>query len=161
MAEYSMRQHAEDFIVYKKALGYVYDGPARTLRRYVGFVESVLPGLVIPTKTVTDDYLATVSDSAATLYHTVSVLREFSRYLKARGENAYIIPPKMVAPPVAEDPYFFMPEEIEAFFSALDDIEPHKSFKGREIVIPLYSGFFIAAAFAARRHVRSNVVTFI
>ena len=136
MAEQSMRQHAEDFIVYKKTLGYVYDGPGRALTRYVEFVEHTLPGLIIPAKSVTDDYLASVSDSAATLYHTVSVLREFSRYLQARGENAYVIPPKIVALPVAEDPYFFMPEEIESFFHALDGIEPHKSFKGREIVIP-------------------------
>ena len=70
MSEYSMRQYAEDFIVYKKALGYVYDGPERTLYRYVEFVESTSPSLVIPAKTVTDDYLASVSDSAATLYHT-------------------------------------------------------------------------------------------
>ena len=69
MPEYSMRQYAEDFIVYKKALGYVYDGPERTLYRYVEFVESTSPSLVIPAKTVTDDYLASVSDSAATLYH--------------------------------------------------------------------------------------------
>ena len=136
MSEYSMRQYAEDFIVYKKALGYVYDGPERTLYRYVEFVESTSPSLVIPAKTVTDDYLASVSDSAATLYHTVSVLREFGRYLQNRGKNAYIIPPKTVALPVAEDPYFFMPEEVEAFFRALDGIESHKSFKGRELVIP-------------------------
>ncbi len=136
MTEQSMRQYAKDFIVYKKALGYVYDGPARALMRYIEFVESTVSGLVIPAKTVTDDYLALVSDSAATLYHTVSVLREFSRYLQDHGENAYVIPPKVVSLPIAENPYFFTPEEIEAFFQALDSIEPHDSFRGRELVIP-------------------------
>ena len=136
MDERSMRQYAGDFIVYKKALGYVYNRPGRTLNRYVEFTEARYPELCIPTKTVTEEYLASISDSAATLYHTVSVLREFSRYLMKRGKNAYVIPPKMATLPVAEDPYFFMPEEIEAFFKALDGIEPHKSFKGREIVFP-------------------------
>ena len=81
MDERSMRQYAGDFIVYKKALGYVYDRPGRTLNRYVEFTEARYPELCIPTKTVTEEYLASISDSAATLYHTVSVLREFSRYL--------------------------------------------------------------------------------
>ena len=136
MADHSMRQYADEFIVYKKSLGYSYEGPARALENYVQSVEKTVPGLDIPTKSVTDEYLASVSNSAATLYHTVSVLREFGRYLQTRGQNAYIIPPKTVTLPVAEEPYFFMPEEIDAFFCKLDGIEPHKSFKGRELVFP-------------------------
>ena len=46
MSDYSMRQYADDFIVYKKAIGYIYDSPARTLYRYVEFVESTSPHLV-------------------------------------------------------------------------------------------------------------------
>lgn len=136
MTEYTIRQYADDFIIYKKTLGYNYDGPTRSLNRFVDFVEAKYSGTNVPTKIVTEAYLASISNSVATLYHAVSVLREFSRYLQMRSENAYIIPPKMVTQPIAEEPYFFMPEEIEAFFAALDKIETHKSFKGRELVFP-------------------------
>ena len=136
MTEYSLRQHADDFVAYKRTLGYVYDGPAGLLNNYVNFAENRLSDPSLPTKEVTDEYMGSISSSTATLYGTVSVLREFSRYLCVRGFNAYIIPPKMVSLPAAEDPYFFMPEEIEAFFVELDKIGPHKSFKGRELVIP-------------------------
>ena len=136
MNEHSLRQHAEDFVVYKRTLGYVYDSQEGYLKKYVDFVERCPFFPNIPTKRVTDEYIGSISSSNATLYGTVSVLREFSRYLRVRGFDAYIIPPKTVRQPVAEEPYFFMPEEIEAFFGELDKIEPHKSFKGRELVFP-------------------------
>ena len=136
MTECGLRQHADDFISYKRTLGYIYDGPAWLLNKYVNFAESRLPCPDLPTKAVTDDYIASISTSASMLYGAVSVLREFSRYLQVRGFDTYVIPPKIASQPVAEDPYFFMPEEIEAFFSKLDGIEPHKSFKGRELVFP-------------------------
>lgn len=136
MTERSLRQHADDFIAYKRTLGYIYDGQARLLNNYVNFAEKHPSIPSIPTKEVTDEYMETISSSSATLYGVVCVLREFSRYLCMRGFEAYIIPPKTVSLPVAEDPYFFMPEEIEAFFGELDKIKPHNSFKGRELVFP-------------------------
>ncbi len=136
MTERSLRQYADDFIVYKKSLGYVYDGQAELLKKYIGFAERHPSNPVIPTKEVADEYMGTISSSSATLYGTVSVLREFSRYLRLRGFEAYVISPKTVSQPMAEEPYFFMSEEIEAFFCELDKIESHKSFKGRELVFP-------------------------
>lgn len=137
MNKQTLRQNAADFVVYKKALGYIYDSPEKALSHYIRYAEETVQGIEYPQKEVTDKYLASISGSAATLYHTVCVLREFSRYLQMRGcKGAYVIPPKMVSLPVAEDPYFFMPEEIEAFFEKLDSIKPHKSFKGREYVFP-------------------------
>ena len=136
MTERSLQQHADDFVAYKRSLGYVYDGQANFLNNYVRFAERHPSIPCIPTKEVTDEYMGWISSSSATLYGTVSVLREFSRYLRMRGFEAYVIPPKTVRQPVAEDPYFFMPEEVEAFFGELDKIKPNKSFKGRDLVFP-------------------------
>ena len=97
MTERSLQQHADDFVAYKRALGYVYDGQAGYLNNYVVFAERHPSIPDIPTKEVTDEYMGSISSSSATLYGTVSVLREFSRYLRARGFEAYIIPPKTVS----------------------------------------------------------------
>lgn len=138
MSDHSIRQNAEDFIVYKRSLGYVYDGSAGILDRYICYAQEAVRGICYPQKSVTDEYLRSISDSEATLYQTVSVLREFSRYLQLHGyKDAYVIPPKTASHPVADDPYFFTAEEIDAFFEKLDGIEPHKSFKGREYVFPV------------------------
>lgn len=136
MTDRSLQQHADDFVAYKRSLGYIYDGQANFLNNYVRFAERHPSIPCIPTKEVTDEYMGWISSSSATLYGTVSVLREFSRYLRMRGFEAYVIPPKTVRQPVAEDPYFFMPEEVEAFFGELDKIKPNKSFKGRDLVFP-------------------------
>lgn len=133
----SLRENAADFIVYKRSIGYVYDGSERLLNRYVDYAEKAEAGIQYPIKAVTDNYLAKISNAAGTLYGSVAVLREFSRFLQDRGyRGAYMIPPKTVSQPVPEDPYFFTEEEISAFFRELDLIKPNKSFKGRELVIP-------------------------
>lgn len=133
----SLRENAADFIVYKRSIGYVYDGSERLLNRYVDYAEKAEAGIQYPIKAVTDNYLAKISNAAGTLYGSVAVLREFSRFLQARGyRGAYMIPPKTASQPVPENPYFFTEEEISAFFRELDLIKPNKSFKGRELVIP-------------------------
>lgn len=136
MTKRSLRHNAEEFITYKRSIGYVYDGPAEFLNNYINYAENIPSAEGIPTKELIDEYIDTISSSAATLYGTISVLREFSRYLRIRGFDAYVIPPKTVNQPTPEEPYFFMPEEIDAFFSKLDEIEPNRSFKGREFVFP-------------------------
>lgn len=137
MTNQSIRQNAEDFVVYKKSIGYMYESLTWNVQKYVSFVEERDPDTSYPTKKVTDEFLNTMSDSPGTLYQTVCVLREFSRFLKSRGySEAYIIPPKTASQPIPEPPYFFTQEEIDAFFEQLDAIKPHKSFKGREYVFP-------------------------
>ena len=137
MVDQSLRQNAVDFITYKRTLGYVYEGQEGLLNRYVDYVEEACDGISYPLRDVTERYLSTVSCTQGTLYGTVAVLREFSRFLQARGcREAYIVPSKTTTQPVPEDPYFFTQKEIDAFFRELDLIKPHKSFPGREYVFP-------------------------
>lgn len=96
MNERSLRQHAEDFVRYKRTLGHVYDSQEGYLNNFVYFVERCPSSPNIPTKRVTDEYIGSIASSNATLYLTVSALREFSRFLRVRGFDAYIIPPKTV-----------------------------------------------------------------
>ena len=137
MTNDSIRKNAEEFIIYKRSLGYTYDGFDSMLDRYIRYVEKAVNGICYPEKNVTDEYLKSISHSGATMYQTVCVLREFSRYLQLHGnKEVYVIPPKTTSLPVPEAPYFFTEKEIEAFFKSLDDIQPNKSFKGREYVFP-------------------------
>ena len=132
-----LRQHAEEFLVYKRDLGYLYESQERYLFKYVSYAEKSCANVEYPTKVVVETYLDTMKNSGSNLFATSAVLREFSWYLKIRGfEEAYIIPPKTAPLPVPDPPYFFTEMEIATFFEKLDTIEAHMSFKGREIVIP-------------------------
>jgi len=137
MAENSLRQNAEDFITYKRNLGYVYCGQDWILKHYVDHAETVAEEISCPSKNVTDSFISQISDSENTLYLAVCTLREFSRFLYIRGyKDAYIIPPKTVSLPVHEPPYFFTNDEIAALFIKIDAIMPIKAHKGREFVFP-------------------------
>jgi len=136
MNERTLRENAIEFINYKHSLGYIYEEQEYLLERYVKFAESKTPSPV-PLKGITDEFLSALTDAAGTLYQMASVLREFSRYLQARGfRESYMVPPKTVSQPTAEEPYFFTGKEIEAFFEKLDAVRAHSSFKGREVVLP-------------------------
>jgi len=133
-----LRQLADDFIVYKKSIGYVYEMQRNLLNGYVNYAEKVNPDIIYPEKYVTDKYLGSLSGAQGTLYGMISTLREFSNYLFIHGyEKVYVIPPKTARLPTPEPPYFFTEDEISAFFEVLDKVEPHVSFKGREIVLPV------------------------
>ena len=156
MSDRTLRENITDFINYKRSMGYVYDGQEALLERYVRFAESRTSS-PMPVKCTTDEFLSALTDAPGTLYQMAAVLREFSRYLLARGfKESYMIPPKTVSQPVAENPYFFTEKEVDAFFVKLDSIKPHSSFRGREIVLP---ALFPAAACDARRHARSFAST--
>lgn len=130
-------QHLEEFIVYKKTIGYIYDTQSHYLKRYADYAMRMNNSIMYPAKKITDNYLRELSSVPGTLYGTISALREFSRYMHMQGySDAYIIPPKSGRQPTPEPPYFFTQKECDDFFEALDTIEAHLSFKGRELVIP-------------------------
>jgi len=132
-----LRQLADDFIEYKKSIGYVYNSQQDLLNQYVDYAEKASPDIIYPEKSVTDKYLGSLSGAPGTLYGMTCTLREFSNYLFIHGyEKVYVIPPKTASLPIPEAPYFFTESEISAFFEKLDGVEPHGSFKGREIVLP-------------------------
>lgn len=137
MREQSLRKNAEEFVLYKQSIGYIYEDASRVLDHFVSFAEKENSNAPYLQKGITDAFLSTISYSDSQLYITVSLLREFGRYLQARGYyDAYVIPPKVTQQPTPEAPYFFTLAETEAFFESLDSIEPHKSFPGRELVFP-------------------------
>ncbi len=132
-----IRRLAEEFILYKKSLGYQYDSEQYYLKKYVDYAEKVCCNLAWPEKAITPKYMESLAERQGTLCGTITTLREFSRYLVNKGyRDAYVVPPKSGRKPVAEPPYFFTEEEIDTFFRELDKVELHVSFKGRELVLP-------------------------
>lgn len=133
----SLRDLATAFVLYKQSLGYIYNTQERYLLKYISFSEDRYPEHQVPCKDAVNELLANISVSKGNLYGIVCALREFSRYLILRGYlDAYMIPAKTTSQPEAEPPYFFTEAEIVEFFNALDNVQLHSSFKGRELVLP-------------------------
>jgi len=132
-----LRSLAEEFILYKRRLGYIYETPCFYLRDYVRYAEEGRAGESLLDKESVKGYLDTLADAPGSLYGSAAVLREFGRHLIKHGyRDVYIIPTKTVALPTPEPPYFFTAEEIRHFFNKCDSIKPNLSFKGRELALP-------------------------
>ena len=103
----SIVQLADEFVIYKHSLGYIYDTQEYYLRRYCKFEASYGCSSVLE-KTAVIRYIDSLAGSPGTLYGTVSVLREFGRYLYRHGcKDVYIIPDNTVFQQTPAPPYFF------------------------------------------------------
>lgn len=125
------------FVSYKRDNGYQYQTGAYYLNKYAGFVMETAPETVVPDKKSVEGFLEKIQDTPGSLYNAASFLREFSRYLIARGyKSAYLIPSGRLRLPAPVQPYFFTEGEITAFFRECDRVEDAAYLKGRHLVLP-------------------------
>jgi len=132
----SLPELVNQFVSYKKANGYQYHTGAYYLKKYIQFVMETFPESAVPGKADIDGFLERFQDTPGSLYNAAAFLREFSRYLNARGIKAYLIPPGRLRLPIPVQPYFFTENEITAFFRECDRIRDVPHLKGRHLVLP-------------------------
>lgn len=123
------------FVSYKRANGYQYQTGAYYLKRYARFVMETDPGTAALNKEIVEGFLGQFQDTPGSLYNAAAILREFGRYLAARGIKTYLIPSGRLHLPTPVQPYFFTEEEIVAFFRECDRVED-SHLKGRDLVLP-------------------------
>lgn len=132
----SLPEMIDQFVSYKKANGYQYQTGAYYLKKYARFVIETAPETVAPDKAGVEGFPEKLRDTPGSLYNAAAFLREFSRYLTARGIAAYLIPSGRLRLPTPVQPYFFTEGEIAAFFRECDRIKEDHHLKGRHLVLP-------------------------
>lgn len=132
----SLPEMIDQFVSYKKANGYQYQTGAYYLKKYARFVMETAPETAVPDKASVEGFLEKFRDTPGSLYNAAAFLREFSRYLTARGIAAYLIPSGRLRLPIPVQPYFFTEGEITAFFRECDRIKADSHLKGRHLVLP-------------------------
>lgn len=137
MNDHSLQELIDCFVSYKRNNGYQYQTGAYYLNRYARTVLETAPGTMIPDKGSVEGFLEKMQDTPGSLYNAAAVLREFSRYLIARGYiGAYLIPSGRIRLPTPVQPYFFTEKEITAFFMECDRMKDDPHLKGRHFVFP-------------------------
>ena len=137
MCSKSLPEMIDQFVSYKKENGYQYQTGAYYLKKYARFVMETAPGTVVLDKKSVEGFLEKFHDTPGSLYNAAAFLREFSRYLIARGyTDAYLIPPGRLRLPTPVQPYFFTEREIASFFKECDRMPEVPYLKGRHIVFP-------------------------
>ena len=149
MENKTLEENINDFIRYKRCLGYVYIRHAQHLNDYKKFMQNNFPTINIPNKEGVDAFLNQYKNKYGVLYNIITTLREFSRLLiNIRNySNVYLIPSKQLPKLFHEAPYFLSKEEIGRFFAELDSIcssQNEKCGKShvRNLVFPALFRFF-------------------
>ena len=128
---------ADQFVAYKRQNGRVYQTGAYYLEKYIQFASETNPEITVPDRKSVQGFLEKYEDAPGSLYNAAAFLREFSRYLIARGyPDAYLIPAGRTRLPTPVPPYFFTGEEISAFFRECDSIRDDPHHKGRHLALP-------------------------
>ena len=131
----SLNTLADQFVEYKKQNGGVYQTGAYYLEKYIQFATEANPEITVPDRKSVEAFLEKYEDAPGSLYNAAAFLREFSRYLIARGYlDAYLIPTGKTRLPAPAPPYFFTEEEISAFFRECDNVRDDPHYKGRHLV---------------------------
>lgn len=127
------------FVGYKNSLGFPYDESIRILGRFDDFcVER------FPEKDCLDCELALAwlekrdTENTAGHRNRIMVIREFAKYLRAVGTEAYMIPISMTSKGPGYVPHIFNEAEIKAFFHGADSFRPHEKAPARHLVIPVF-----------------------
>lgn len=132
----------EDFVEYKKSIGYKYESAEYEMKHFVKFSEKEgVHG--IPDRNLCLQWVQKRDTEMPVSVHVrVSYLREFLRYLFTIGyKDAYVLPRKIGSKRTNHVPYFFTDQEIYLFFNACDRVERHPNYTGREIVLPILFRF--------------------
>jgi site-specific recombinase XerD len=128
---------AEEFLLYKKSIGYKYKTGAFHLKALIKFLVKNNQKYSVPSKHFLITWCQEVKFSKGSMYNRIVLAREFSKYLILKGyDTAYVIPRKYGIKLETHIPYFFTSEEIADFFYSCDHIKKRKENPGRELVIP-------------------------
>lgn len=130
----TLKSLRDAFVDYKRSTGVWYESTLY-LDSYVNYAEANHPGTKLPTIESVKGYISNLGTPCAR-YTAACYIREFGRYLAVRGYEAYVLPRKLYPPVETIPPFLFSEEELALFFTAVDNIEPVKAYRGRELILP-------------------------
>lgn len=127
-----------DFITYKRTLGYKYNSESRvlsTFKRYI--LESRDKGFKTLNEEVVEGWCALrISESRKSQFNRICLLRQFAIYLESKGYSMHI--PKSIynSTNKAFIPYIFSNDEMKRIFATLDHL-PHYKWSNSSTLYPV------------------------
>lgn len=112
------------FFDFRVALGYSDKTYAENLKLFDRYCAAAYPAESLLTEEIV---LGWLEDRCADIYRKAMSMRAFGKYLRAIGQNAYILPEKYVTAKQDFSPYIFSDEELSRLFSSIDRIKASKS----------------------------------
>lgn len=130
--------HIQSLLDFKHAMGFPYDTPERSLRRFDAMCARDYPGQTVLTKDMAMAW-ATSRDGEHVngQLRRITPVRQLAKHMNTMGFHAYVIPSGIPGRQIRYRPHLFTGDQLRAFFDAADAIVPSPYGGPRHLVIPV------------------------
>ncbi len=132
------RDHIQNYVKLKQAVGYKYEAGAGDLRRFDRFTSEKYPNDSILTKEIIIDWCNKKSyEALANQNNRASTVRQFAQYLDSIGIKANIIPKGYNPKAKKYMPHIYTAQELTEFFAETDKCHYCCECPYRQLIMPL------------------------
>jgi len=139
LRESAFREMIDAFVAQKHALGYPYQDSERILNVFDKFCHKHYRQKKVLTRDIGLHWaIRWNSEGRGGHRNRVMVIREFAKFLKSIGQEAFIIPIELTRKPARIVPHIYTQDELHAFFKVIDSLKYCSSSPARHLGCPVY-----------------------
>jgi len=117
-----LRKQMENFVNYKRSLGYSYHEEADRIKRFDQMIQNIWPNAEYITKEIADAWCRRQpNESVSNQNGRIATLKQFTKYMAGLDNRTFVIQYQPGIVPKYK-PYIFSHDEISLFFSAADSM---------------------------------------
>lgn len=132
------KNHIQNHVKLKQAVGYKYHTDAGHLKRFDQFTLEKYPQVTTLTKEIVLDWCRKKTyEAQANQSWRASIIRQFGKYLDSIGVSAYILPEGYYPTAQQYVPYIYTDEELAEFFSETDQCRYCCECPYRHLIMPV------------------------
>jgi integrase/recombinase XerD len=133
------KNHIQNHVELKRAVGYKYDTEAVHLKRFDRFTMEKYPHATALTKEIVLDWCSKKTyEAQANQCSRASIIRQFGKYLDSIGVKAYIIPKGYYPTEEQYMPYIYTADELTRFFAETDKCRYCYECPYRHLIMPVF-----------------------
>jgi len=132
------KDHIQNYVKLKQAIGYNYEAEAGNLKRFDRFTSEKYPNDSTLTKEIVLDWCNKKSYEALGNQNArTSIIRQFAQYLDSIGIKAYIIPKGYYPKAKRYMPHIYTVEELTRFFAETNKCHYSSECPYRQLIMPV------------------------
>jgi integrase len=133
------KEHIQNHVELKRAVGYQYDADAAHLKRFDQFTLEKYTHANALTKEIVLDWCSKKTyEAQANQCSRASILRQFGKYLDSIGIKAYVLPQGYYPTKKQYMPYIYTADELTRFFAETDKCRCCYESPYRHLIMPLF-----------------------
>lgn len=132
-----LRLHFDDFLKYKRAIGYKYETEEKVMRSFIRYCQQNFPSGELPDNVVYDWINLDDNRSQKTKANQAIMLSEWAKYMFSLGYIPLRIPEIRSPKHTAFIPHIFTDQELEAFWAVADNLKYRSNYPNMHKCVPV------------------------